>query len=78
MEPAEGTLRLRIIWGKYQVTKIEKGLIGIRVTITLPGSVSMTGDLPPGADVLVGDWITLYGEVPYKGIENAIPGVTSK
>lgn len=65
MESTKDALRLRLILGKYQVTKIEKGLMGLRATIALPQSVTMTADLPASADVRLGDWLTFYSEVPY-------------
>ena len=63
MESPKEPLRLRLVFGKFQVTKLDKGLTGLKMVIALGGSVSMTADLPIQADVRLGDWITLYTEV---------------
>ncbi len=62
-EVAKDALRLRLVLGKYQVRKIDKGLTGLVMTISLPSGVFMKCDLPFQADVRVGDILTFYTEV---------------
>lgn len=56
-------LRLRLILGKYPVTRVEKGLTGLLMEIALPGGMKILCDLPVTADVRLGDLLTLYTEV---------------
>ena len=63
MESPEKSLRYRIILGKFPVTKVDKGLTGCRMVVKLPGSVSLTADMPVNADVKIGDLLTFYTEV---------------
>lgn len=63
MEPAETTLRHRLILGKFQVIKVDKGALGVSFTINLGNAVTAKVDSPITSDVRVGDWLTLYTEV---------------
>lgn len=63
MESPQTALRLRAILGKFPVTKVERGLTGIRFTLSMGNSVFITCDMPTAADVKVGDILTLYTEV---------------
>ena len=65
--------RLRLILGKLQVTSVVKGAIGLRATIALGNSVTMTLDCPFAADIRLHDKLTFYTEVPY-----ALPGEPPK
>ena len=64
MEPAEGTLRLRLILGKYLVKQVDKGLSGFKAMLPL-APLPLIIDCPANADLRPGDLITLYTEVPY-------------
>lgn len=57
----DNSLRLRLVLGKYPV--MERGNNVMKVA--LGGSTTMTITLPDGADVRVGDLLTLYTEVLY-------------
>ena len=57
--------RVRMILGKFRVAHIEKGTIGMRITIDLGNSVTMIADCPFTADVRINDLLTFYTEVPY-------------
>jgi hypothetical protein len=64
MEPVEAALkRHRLILGKFQVIKVDKGLSGIRFELNMGNAVSMKVDCPVSSDVRVGDWLTLYTDV---------------
>lgn len=56
-------MRLRLILGKFRVTKVSPGLQGCRITIDIGNSVTMNIDSPIPADVRLGDLLTLYTEV---------------
>ena len=66
-------LHLRLILGKYQVVKLDKGTLGWRAFVDLGHSVTMTIDCPVQADVRLWDWLTVYTEVPYKEPADAQP-----
>lgn len=61
MSDAEGSLRLRLVLGKFQVTRISGGI----AYINLGTGVTMHIEIPPGADLRLGDWLTYYTECPY-------------
>ena len=61
MEPSSGTLRLRLVLGKFRV--LERTALEMKVA--LGGSTTMTVTLPEYADVRAGDLLTLYTEVLY-------------
>ena len=64
MESASPKMRLRLILGKYRVTKVAKDALGILFVLDLTNSVRITFDsIPPYADVREGDLLTLYTEV---------------
>lgn len=67
MEPSEAPVapkvRHRLILGKFQVTRVEKGLTGLFFWLNLGGSVTAKVDSPITSDVRVGDLLTLYTEV---------------
>jgi len=63
MEPVKNTMRLIVNLGKYQIVKVDKGMIGTSFTIALPNNVTIRADLPYQADVHIGDVLTLYTEV---------------
>lgn len=63
MEPAKDSMRLRLVLGKFQVSKVDKGLAGLAMTIDLGGGVKIRCDIPVSADVRVGDLLTFYTEV---------------
>ena len=67
------SLRLRLILGKYQVVKLDKGTLGWRAFVDLGHSVTKTIDCPVQADVRLWDWLTVYTEVPYKEPADALP-----
>lgn len=63
-DPFKDRFRYRLILDKFQVTKIEHGTLGQRVTLNLGHSVTATiPDVPAEADVQVGDLLTFYTEV---------------
>lgn len=66
-------LRYRLILGKFRVTAISTGLTGFKATLALPGSVTMTIDIPLRADVKLGDLLTLYTEVLANDQPNPTP-----
>lgn len=66
-------LRYRLILGKFRVTAISTGLAGSKATLALPGSVTMTIDIPLRADVKLGDLLTLYTEVLCSDQPNPTP-----
>ena len=61
---SSGSLRLRLVLGKFRVTSVSKALIGYVAKIQL-GPASMEITIPyDSADIRSGDLITLYTEVP--------------
>jgi hypothetical protein len=73
LEPAKDALRYRLVGPKVQVTKVEKGIQGMKIHMRM-GNVTMIWDAPtPKADVREGDLLTLYTEV----LVNAEPSPTS-
>ena len=61
---SKDALRLIVNLGKYQVISVSKGAIGTKFTLGMPKGVKLTADLPlHGADVRIGDVLTLYTEV---------------
>lgn len=56
-------IRYILTLGKIQVVDVNKGVLGQRVKVMFPGSVSATFEAPANADVKVGDVLTLYTEV---------------
>ncbi len=65
MEPAESTLRLRLVLGKFRIKSVSQGVLGTKAVVDFTNSVTMTIDIPVAADVRENDLITLYTEVPY-------------
>jgi hypothetical protein len=64
MDAFPGRLRYRLILDKFQVTKIERGVMGQKLTLSLgKGVTAIIPDCPPEAEVLVGDFLTFYTEV---------------
>lgn len=63
MEPPQAKVRHRLVLGKFEVIKVEKGLHGQRFRINIGNSVYLTIDSPVVSDVRVHDWLTLYTEV---------------
>jgi hypothetical protein len=59
MEPAKGSLRARLILGKFRV--LERTELSMKVA--LGGSTTMTVSVEPFMDVKAGDLLTLYTEV---------------
>ena len=65
MEPAQASMRLRLILGKYRVVSTSPSLTGFRATIDFGSGVTVTIDSPIGADIKPGDLLTFYTEVLY-------------
>ena len=63
MESLAHALRYRLIFGKFRVKAVTKGLTGQRFDIDLGNSITITVDAPIRADVKLGDLLTLYTEV---------------
>ena len=64
--------RVRLLLGKFRVTKVEKGSLGTRATLDLGNSITMTMYCPFTADLRLNDLLTFFTEVPY-----AEPSATS-
>ncbi len=73
MESPQTKMRLVLILGKFQVTKVDPGLTGVKFTLKLGGSVTLTADCPVPCDVQLGDRLTLYTEVLADAIPSAAP-----
>ncbi len=58
---------IRLIMGKFQVIRLDLGALGAKAVINLGNSVTATADIPASADLRLGDWLTFYTDVPYKG-----------
>jgi hypothetical protein len=63
MESTQTPLRFRLVLGKVQVIAVEKGATGMKFRVDMGNSVKATIDCPIGADVQLGDWLTLFTEV---------------
>ena len=59
----EEGLRLRLILGKYRVTKVKRDALEVEFTMAMGSGVNITVSVPPYADVNEGDILTLYTEV---------------
>ena len=56
-------MRLKLLLGKFPVTKIVKAAVGFDFVLELPNSIRMTVNVPTHADVREGDLLTIYTEV---------------
>jgi hypothetical protein len=74
MEPFEDKVRITLVLARVRVSKVDKGLTGIRFVMELPGGpFTITADVPIVADVQVGDLLTLYTEVLADAIPSSPP-----
>ncbi len=67
-------VRLKLLLGKFRVTKVDKTPLGYRFALHFPGLGHMLCDVPGAADVREDDLLTLYTEI----LTNAPPISTSK
>lgn len=58
-----GSIRYKLVLGKYPVKRVTKTAFGFDFAIQLPGGQLMVVTAPPTADIREGDLITLYTEV---------------
>jgi hypothetical protein len=68
MEPTQtkidaNALRVRVVLGKFQVKKLDRGSNGFKMTVDMTNGVSMRCDVPFIADVQLGDYLTFYTEI---------------
>lgn len=66
MEPISAErVRLKLLLGKFPVTKIDKDPLGpgFIFVLALPNSINMTVTVPAQADVREGDLLSVYTEV---------------
>jgi hypothetical protein len=56
-------VRLKLVLGKFRVTKVDKTPLGYKFAIHFPGLGHMICEIPGPADVREDDVLTLYTEI---------------